>query len=238
MNIRYVILTAIAASVLHHAATGQTVIGVGEPTGTIRGDTYSFGAGFEFYAPAGSGTMINSLGYWDQGGDGLGTSHTVSLYAYAGTGSSYNLLATVTVSAGTTAPLIGGYRWVNIGNLTLPDNGQGGGYYAILASHDGGLDPWTDGIGGSPIMNPSIGTISGHGLIADNSGQTLTQSPVDIVGNTDPSSVYGGANVAFIQSVPEPGVCGILGGGIVTLLALRRKRTHVVKQRQLAKMNG
>jgi hypothetical protein len=222
-TIRYHLYASVAALAIGHSATGQNVIGVGEPTGAIRNDTYAFGAGFEFYAPSGTGTVINSLGYWDQGGDGLTTSHTVSLYAYAGFGSTYNLLTTVTLSAGTINPLIGGYRWANIGNLVLPDNGQGGGYYALLASHDGS-DPWTDGIGGSPILNPLIGTISGYGLIDETSGQTITQTPVNLVGNTNPGSVYGGANLAFIQQVPEPTILALLGGGVAILMARRQRQ--------------
>ncbi len=219
-----IILTVATILAFKLVAMAQTTIAVGEPTGTIRGDAYPYGAGFGFYAPAGTGTTINSLGYWDQGGDGLGTSHIVSLYSYSGSGSDYNLISTVTVSAGTVAPLIGGYRWASIPTLALPDNGQGGGYYTILASHDGAFDPWTDGIGGSPIMNPLIGTVSGQSLIADNSGQTITQSPVTLAGNADPSSVYGGANLAFIEVVPEPGAGSLLAGGLLALAAARLKK--------------
>jgi len=224
MNIKRNVLTGLAVLALGHSAVAQNIIGVGEPTGTIRTGSYIFGAGFEFYAPSGTGTTINSLGYWDQGGDGLATSHIVSLYAYAGHDSAYNLLASVTIDAGTVDPLINGYRWVSIGNLNLPDIGQGGGYYAILATHDGAADPWTDGIGGSPILNTLIGTIAGNGLIDELSGQTITQNPVNLVGNTDPNSVYGGANLAFIQPVPEPATLALVGGGMALLLALRRKK--------------
>ena len=129
----------------------------------------------------------------------------------------------MTISSGTGNPLLGGYRWASIGNLILPDNGQNGGYYAILASHSS-LDPWTDGIGGSPILNPLIGTISGYGLIDELSGQTITQTSANLVGNGNPASVYGGANLGFIQPVPEPGVCALLGGGVLMLLASRRQK--------------
>lgn len=222
MKIKCVASAVLVIAALAPAAIGQNVIGVGEPTGTVRNDTYTFGAGFEFYAPAGTGTTINSLGYWDQGGNGLATSHTVSLYSYAGSGSSYTLLATVTIDAGTMDPLVAGYRWANIGNLNLPDNGQGGGYYAILATHDGS-DPWTDGIGGSPILNPLIGTISGNGVIDQTSGQTITQTPVNLAGNSNPGSVYGGANLGFTQPVPEPEVFALVGAGMAMFVTWRRK---------------
>ena len=223
MKLRYAILTTVTAFTLNHAAIGQTIFGVGEPTGTIRHDNYVHGAGFEFYTPSGTGTAINSLGYWDQGGDGLMADHTVSIYAYAGSGSAYNLLATVTIPAGTGNTLLGGYRWASIGNIILPDNGQNGGYYAILASHSS-LDPWTDGIGGSPILNPLIGTISGYGLIDELSGQTITQTSVNLVGNGNPASVYGGANLAFIEPVPEPATCSLLGAAAMLLIAGRTKK--------------
>lgn len=224
IKINPVVFAAMACLCINTAAQAQNVIGVGAPTGTIRSDVYTFGAGFEFYVPSGTGTTINSLGYWDQGGDGLGTSHIVSLYSYAGFGSTYNLLASVTVAAGTGDPLIGGYRWVNIGALALPDIGQNGGYYALLASHDGTVDPWTDGIGGSPIMNPLIGTIAGNGVVDELSGQAIPQNPIDLVGNTDPSSAYGGGNLAYIQPVPEPATSAMVGSGLALLLALRRKK--------------
>lgn len=194
MKIRTLVFAATAALALHQGASAQNIIGVTAPTGTTRSDTYS-GAGYEFYAPSGSGTTINALGFWDQNGTGLLAAHRVSLYQY--NGANYTLIATVIVPPGTSSPLINGYRWVGIPSLALPDNGQGGGYYAILAEQN--VDAWTDGSGGgAPVMNSAIGTISGHGLT---SGASNLAVPVrNITGDGNPAGVYGGANLAFLTN--------------------------------------
>lgn len=179
------------------AAQAQSnIIGVGVPTGSTRNDTY-VGAGYEFYAPAG-GTTINALGYWDANGTGLLAPHTVSLFKYAGTGSSYNLVVTATIPAGTVAPLINGYRWVGIPSTALPNNGQGGGYYVILAEHS--MDTWANSIGTAPYLNPSIGTVSGQGLIANNSTFTVLSSSLNIAGTGNPSDGFGGANLGNLTN--------------------------------------
>lgn len=195
MKIRSLVLAATAAFALHQSASAQNIIGVTAPTGTTRTDTYS-AAGYEFYAPAGTGTSINALGFWDANGTGLLAAHRVSLYQY--NGANYSLIATAIVPPGTGAPLINGYRWVGIPTVALPDNGQGGGYYALLTGQN--VDAWTDGAGGgAPTMDPAIGTLSGHGLSASSS-QNIANSPISIIGNGDPSSVYAGANLAFLTN--------------------------------------
>ena len=196
MKIKQLVFAATAALALINGASAQNIIGVTAPTGATRSNTYP-AAGYEFYAPSGTGTTINALGFWDQSGTGLLAAHQVSLFHY--NGANYSLMATVTVPPGTNAPLINGYRWVGIPTLALPDNGQGGGYYAILAAQN--VDAWTDGSGGgAPVMDSAIGTISGHGLFDSGLGQSITAPVVQIVGNGDPSSVYGGANLGFLTN--------------------------------------
>jgi len=175
---------------------GQTnVIGVGAPTGTTRNDSYP-GAGFEFYTPL-TGSSINALGYWDASGTGLLAPHTVSIYKYAGSGSSYNRVLTATIPAGTAAPLINGYRWVGIPTTTLTNIGQGGGYYVILADHS--MDTWANTIGSAPYLNPAIGTVSGQGLIPIN-GTTILTATMNINGTGNPNNGFGGANLAFLTN--------------------------------------
>ncbi|PWU09932.1 MAG: hypothetical protein C5B50_26405 [Verrucomicrobia bacterium] len=177
-------------------AQAQNIIGVGVPTGTTRNDTY-VAAGFEFYAPTG-GTTINALGFWDQSGTGLLAPHTVSIFRYNNTGSQYVLLATATIPPGTTAPLINGYRWVGIPTLALPNNGQGGGYYAILANQT--QDTWANSIGSAPYLNPAIGTVSGQGLIVNNSTSTVLSSLLNINGTGNPNQGFGGPNLGYLTN--------------------------------------
>lgn len=207
MKFKGLVCAIIAGLTLNQGLNAQSLIGVSAPTGTTRSDTYS-AAGYEFYAPSGTGTTINALGFWDQNGTGLLAAHTVSLFQY--NGANYSLLATVTVPSGTNAPLINGYRWVGIPTLNLPDNGQGGGYYAILAAQN--VDAWTDGTGGgAPVMNSAIGTISGKALTSSSSAN-ITTSPINIVGNASPSTVYGGANLGFLTNALPASSGSILWG--------------------------
>lgn len=200
MKTQYVVLAAIAAFTLNHSARAQNTIAVGVPTGTTRNDTY-IAAGFEFYAPAG-GTTINALGFWDATGTGLLVAHTVSIFKYdsAFNPSGYDLVATATIPAGTVAPLINGYRWVGIPTLNLPNTGQGGGYYAILATQD--QDTWANNIGSAPYMNPAIGTVSGEGLLNPNQPYTVLSSQAIINGTGNPNDGFGGANLGFLT--PQP----------------------------------
>jgi len=112
MKIKLILSTAMAVFALDLAATAQSTLAInGAPTGATRSDTYEWGAGFGFYVPAGVGTTINSLGFWDASGTGLDSSHIVALYQYSGSGSAYNLLDSVTVQAGTVDPLSLGQHW-------------------------------------------------------------------------------------------------------------------------------
>lgn len=224
MKIKYIVCVAMVALATHQAAKAQMTVGVsGDPTGTIRTDTYPYGAGFGFYVPSGVGTTINQLGFWDQGGDGLQADHTVALYKYApGTDHDYTLVASVTILAGTANPLSGGYRWGSIPSVFLDDNGQGGNYYTILASN--ASDPWTD-LSGGLSLNSSIGTFSSGSVVDQGSGQFVGQNVLGIIGG---SAGYGGANLGFAaQAVPEPGTCTLVGSGLAILFAVRRKRSSV-----------
>lgn len=190
-------LTAILgiAGTLTVTQAQTNTIAVGVPTGAQRSDAYP-GIGYEFYAPV-AGTSINALGYWDASGTGLLAPHTVSVYKYSGGGSSYNLVVTATIPAGTNAPLINGYRWVSIPTTALPNNGQGGGYYAVLAEHN--LDTWADTVGSAPYMNSAIGTVSGFAYIGYD-GRTVLTPTMNINGSGNPNEGWAGPNLGFITN--------------------------------------
>ena len=200
MKIKQLVFAAIAVIALNHSASAQNIIGVGVPTGTTRNDTY-IAAGFEFFAPAG-GTTINALGFWDANGTGLLKAHTVSIFQYdpGFDPSGYALVATATIPAGTVGTLVNGYRWVGIPTTVLPNNGQGGGYYAIMATQD--QDTWANNIGSAPYLNPSIGTVSGQGLLDAGRPYTVLSSQAILNGTGNINDGFGGANLAFLT--PQP----------------------------------
>jgi hypothetical protein len=96
--------------------TGQG-IGVGSPlVGSVT-------VGWEFTAQ--TDLWVSELGFFDLGQDGLNISHDVGIWDQ-----NHNLLVSATVSAGTAAPIIGEYRYVEISPLRL----TGGQAYVIGAT--------------------------------------------------------------------------------------------------------
>lgn len=188
---------------------------LGQPTGAgTRTDAYPW-AGSGFYLPSGGTILVNQLGYWDEGGDGLAIEHQIGLFQYNGAGSSYTMIATATIPSGTAATLDGGYRWVEIPAISIPDIGQGGNYYVIMASH--GTDAWTNGLGSGAPMDPGFGTLSSGAL--DFGGGTTVGSSGDI--NSSGGTFFGGANLGY--AVPEPSAMAIAAIGILASVALRRR---------------
>src|SRR6266704_2673315 len=96
--------------------------------------------------------QVNWLGYYDQNGDGLANSHVVTLWD----NSTQSILASATVPAGTAAPLINGYRWVQLPSTIQLNYGS---YYVIGAQTDG-VDLWGDFISNNPPDNGSNGQIT------------------------------------------------------------------------------
>ena len=72
--------------------------------------------------------LVTQFGIWDQGNDGLNTSHGVDIWTSTGT-----LVATTTIPSGTGATLTNGFRYVSIASILLP-----AGSYTI-----GGFSPPT-----------------------------------------------------------------------------------------------
>lgn len=169
------------------AYVGPIIPAAGEPTATTRTDTYG-AAGWGFYTPI-SGTIVNRLGYWDQGGDGLAVSHEVMIVKYLpGPPPSYTKVVRVTIPAGTAARLENGYRWVNIPELVLPNIGQGADFYGIVASH--GTDPWPNGMGNGFPITRVLGTR--QNTFTNGGGAMTDTNSVASVGVG-----YGGANFGY-----------------------------------------
>ena len=153
------------------AFVGPIIPAAGQPTAGTRTDNYG-AAGWGFYTPL-AGTTVNRLGYWDQGGDGLLVSHDVMLIKFVPATSSWTKVIKVTIPAGTAARLEGGYRWVNIADTFLPNIGQSGDFYGIVASQ--GTDPWSDGFGSGLPITKGFGTKTGN-FTNDGSAMTETNS--------------------------------------------------------------
>lgn len=200
-------LLVIASGSAHAAITAL----LGTPgTGTLRTDfTGSVGGTFTSVSAT---TVINRLGFYDAGGDGLSEAHTVGLYLW--NGSEYTLQTSATIPAGTGATLDGGYRWVSIADYTLSN--LGAQFYLVMATTTNGGDAW--GEVQTSSLNPLIGT-------------TPTLGWYSFDGITDPAPITNGGSAGAsgqtfyagnIGVVPEPSVA--LLGGLGILALMRRKR--------------
>jgi hypothetical protein len=168
---------------------------------------------------------VNYLGFYDAGGDGLATDHTIALWETGWNGqSSRGQLFSETVSAATwtSAPLLGGYRWVQ---LSSPVTLVGNEYYLLNASVDG-VDAWGDTISGSQITWNSQ-YVPGVG----DTGYDFSRNGV--YGDSIPSyndsgaggSIFPAANLGFnVVPAPEPATLSLMGIGMAAVLGFMRKQ--------------
>jgi hypothetical protein len=165
---------------------------------------------------------VNYLGYYDKDGDGLANSHEVSLWYTGGQGgSTASEVARVTVPAGTVAPLLNGYRWVQLPSTVGLWYGS---WYTIAAQTDG-VDTWGDLISGSQVgwNTDYIGSNDGSWSRAAryDSAASWPNPPANQVGS---DAIYPVANLAFdLPIIPEPASLGLLGLGLAVMFGLRRK---------------
>ena len=104
-TIAAVAVAAPRSALVSSGYTGQG-IGVGSPlVGSVT-------VGWEFTAQ--SDLWVSELGFFDLGQDGLNISHDVGIWDQ-----DHNLIVSATVSAGTAAPVIGEYRYVEISPFLL-----------------------------------------------------------------------------------------------------------------------
>lgn len=185
--------------------------------------------GFRF-SSTNATTEINYLGFVDQGGDGLNAPHTVGLYLW--NGSNYALQRSVTVGAGTAAPLHNGYRWVDVPTITLSNLGVT--FWMVTASvASGDGDAWGDSFG-APLappflpsnagsLDPAIGELNfapGDAGYYDAVNTSVTSPNVYFGPGAGFYSFYNAGNIA--TAIPEPATS--LLGGLGVLLLVRRRR--------------
>lgn len=164
--------------------------------------------GFRFTAE--SASNLTSLGYHDEGLDGLFSAHDVGLYDLSGT-----LLASATVPTGTAGDLIGEYRYATLGSAyTLTAGTQ-----YVLAAHTSAGDGYRYG-----TVPPITLTVDPLISIDDNAslyvyGPTLA-FPTAFFGY----DIYATPNM-LLSPVPEPETYALLLAGLGLIgFTLRNKK--------------
>lgn len=177
--------------------------------------------GFQFTTD--TALVISTLGYYDDGGDGLLTSHEVGIFDANGT-----LLTSTTINSGTVDPLIGHFRYGSIAPFTI----GGSLSFTIAATTGGSSDPWAYGTSATLTglaLNPLI-------TVASNAGRFVYQAngglhyPAESFGYT----LYAGPNFGFDPApVPEPGTFALLGLVILPafLLSLLSRSSRIRRLR-------
>jgi hypothetical protein len=218
-----IIAAAALALVLPSAAVAQTVDGstlftpnIDLSTGTQNG--YMGYIGGIFLTSYNYYPQVNFLGYYDNGGDGLANSHVVSLWDNS---AGNTLLASVTVPAGTAAPLVDGFRWVQLPstvNLTYNN------WYIIDAQVDN-VDTWGDLITGDEQVTFSgqYANLDGGYEFSRAGRYDSSEPPANQAGGSD--AIYPAANLGYnVIPVPEPATLSIMGIGMAAIFGFMRKQ--------------
>lgn len=170
-------------------------------------DDGPFTLGFRFRAD--SDLTVSSLGAFDYLGDGLATAHMVGIWSLNGGAP----LAVATVASGSSAPLLGAFRYGAIVDLTLSANTE----YIIGASDFYGQD-----FDIYPYAPHAFSTASGVTLLASResasgaAGLVFPESS-EILGGGAPLA----ANFQFV-AVPEPSGYLLLCAGLASAFVFRR----------------
>lgn len=194
------VLLLVAASEQAYAVPAFTFTG-GTSTTLFTDRTF----GYNFFT-GGDPFTITSLGFWDEGGDGLAESHEVAVWDASGS----TILAQAVVPAGTAGFLDSGFRFVAISPVVLAANTE------FLAGAFLGSEAVIRFTTATEHLGLTLGStrfdVSGTGLFAP---------PVGTQGDFYDDG-YFGPNLNGEAAVPEPSTLLLLGGGL--LAASRRLR--------------
>ena len=185
-----------------HAAPQPAVDWNGSQAVFFSDNDGPFTLGFRFRAD--SAFTVTSLGAFDYLGDGLATAHTVGIWSLNGG----TPLAIATVPSGSSAPLLGAFRYATISDLTLSANTE----YIIGASDFYGqvsdIYPYApQGFSTAPGVTFMASRETENGAV----GLVFPQSS-DLLTGGAPLA----ANFQFI-AVPEPSAAALLGIGAVAI---------------------
>jgi hypothetical protein len=169
---------------------------------TWQAETAGSTVGTEFTV-GGSSFTVYQLGVYDNGLDGLGSSHPVGIYTMGKT-----LLASATVLSGTVAPIDSeGFRWAS---LTTPLTLSAGTSYVVAAWYPDQSDYFR-----------TTATINSNFTLIRDRYKDLTGGlafPTETAFNSGTSGWYG-PNMA----TPIPAAAWLLGSGLIGLVAIRRR---------------
>jgi len=225
-------VTAALGLALNFPVLAQTTPGSMLFTPNVNLDTgpqnsYAGTVGGIFLTTYSSNPQVNWLGYYDHNGDGLASSHLISLWD----NSTQTIIASATVPAGTAAPLVDGFRWVQLNSTVTLNFGS----YYVIGAHTDGVDLWGDVIANNSPDNGNNGQISWNSQYAQlGSGWEFTRAGrYDSAGNypSEPpnqsgsDAIYPVANLGFdVVQVPEPTTLTLSGIGLVATILYLSKR--------------
>jgi len=201
--------------------TGTTGNGKGRQT------LKDFSLGLDFEVAHEHGIVIDSLGIWDDNGNGLSSSHTILLYNLADPSTP---LAQIFTLPGT-GTLVDGYRYFDLASgISLAPGAQ----FSVVVYYpgdnvdsNGNSGPTPPLLGEpTPIFNGTIdGTTFITGIGSARYGNGLV-FPGTL--DTGPSSRYHAGSFTYTPN-PEPGTIVLLSGALAAAGAWRRRRAKLKK---------